>query len=127
MKLRDIAAALGGRLVGDWDLEISGVAGMEHAGAGHLPFLASPKYAPRVRHTKASAILVQEPPAGVEIACIVSENPYLDFARALALFYQPPRPAPGIHRMTYVARTVEVGENCSIGQFAVIGESVRIG
>src|SRR4051794_23554475 len=122
MKLRDIAGALGGRLVGDGDLDISGVAGMEHAGPGQLTFLANPKYAPKVRHTKASAILVPEPPAGIEIACIVSENPYLDFARALALFYQPPRPAPGIHRMAYVAPTAEVGENCSIGPFAVIGE-----
>jgi len=127
MKLRDIAAALGGRLVGDCDLEISGVAGMEHAGAGHLTFLANPKYAPKVRHTKASAILVQEPPAGVEIACIVSENPYLDFARALALFYQPPRPAHGIHPLAYVAPTADIGDNCSIGPYAVVGERVRIG
>src|SRR3954447_24084234 len=127
MKLRDIAAALGGRLVGDGDLEISGVAGMEHAGGGHLTFLANPKYAPKVRHTKASAILVQEPPAGVEIACIVSENPYLDFARALALFYQPPRPAHGIHPLAYVAPTADIGDNCSIGPYAVVGERVRIG
>jgi UDP-3-O-[3-hydroxymyristoyl] glucosamine N-acyltransferase len=127
MKLRDIADALGGKLVGDGDLEISGVAGMEHAGPGHLTFLANPKYAPKVRHTKASAILAQEPPAGVEIACIVSGNPYLDFARALALFYQPPRPASGVHPLAYVAPTAEVGENCSIGPYAVVGERVRIG
>src|SRR3954451_19078068 len=127
MKLRDIADALGGRLVGDGDLEISGVAGMEQAGIGHLTFLANPKYAPKVRHTKASAILVQEPPAGVEIACIVSENPYLDFARALALFSQPPRPAHGIHPLAYVAPTADIGDNCSIGPYAVVGERVRIG
>jgi UDP-3-O-[3-hydroxymyristoyl] glucosamine N-acyltransferase len=127
MKLRDIAGALGGKLLGDGELEISGVAGMEHAGPGHLTFLANPKYAPKVRHTKASAILVQEPPAGVEIACIVSENPYLDFARALALFYQAPRPAAGIHPLAYVAPNAEIGENCSIGPYTVVGERVRIG
>jgi UDP-3-O-[3-hydroxymyristoyl] glucosamine N-acyltransferase len=127
MKLGEIAAALGRRLIGDGDLEISGVAGMEHAGPGQLTFLANPKYAPKVKHTKASAILVTEPPAGVEIASIVSDNPYLDFARALGLFYQPPRPAPGIHAMAYVAPTAEIGENCSIGPFAAVGERVRIG
>ena len=63
----------------------------------------------------------------MEIACLVSANPYLDFARALALFYQPPRPAPGIHPMAYVAPTATIGENCSIGPFAVVGERVRIG
>src|SRR5436190_10964542 len=125
MKLRKIADALGCRLEGDGELEISGVAGMDHAGPGQLTFLANPKYAPKVKHTRASAILVSTPVAG--IACIVSENPYLDFARALALFYQPPRPAHGVNRLAYVAPSAEIGENCSIGPFAAIGERVRIG
>ena len=127
MKLGDIAVALGGRLEGDGEIEISGVAGMEHAGPGELTFLANPKYAHKVKDTRASAILVSERPAGIGIACIVSANPYLDFARALALFYQPPRPARGIHPKAHVAPTAVVGENCSIGPFAVVGEHVRIG
>ncbi len=127
MKLQAIAEALGCRLVGDGEIEISGVLGMEHAGAGHLTFLANPKYAHKVKHTKAAAILVSEPLAALEIACLVSENPYLDFARALALFYQPPRPAAGVHPLAYVAPSAVVGENCSIGPFAVVGEHVRIG
>jgi UDP-3-O-[3-hydroxymyristoyl] glucosamine N-acyltransferase len=127
MKLREIADALGCRLAGDGEIDIKGVAGMEHASAGHLTFLANPKYAPKVKHTKASAILVAEALSGQEIACLVSENPYLDFARALALFYQPPRPKPGVHPMAYIAPTATVGEGCSIGAFAVVGEGVRIG
>src|SRR5205085_12211018 len=50
-----------------------------------------------------------------------------DFARALALFYQPPRPAPGVHPTAYVAPTATLGEQCSIGPFAVVGERVRVG
>jgi UDP-3-O-[3-hydroxymyristoyl] glucosamine N-acyltransferase len=125
MRLHRIAEMLGCRLEGDRDLEISGVSGMEHAVPGQLTFLANPKYAHRVKHTRAGAILVAEPVPG--IACLVSENPYLDFARALALFYQPPRPAPGVHPLSFVAPTAVVGENCSIGPFAVVGERVRIG
>jgi UDP-3-O-[3-hydroxymyristoyl] glucosamine N-acyltransferase len=127
MTLREIADALGCRLVGNGDLQIVGVAGMEHAGPGHLTFLANPKYGPKVKHTKASAILVAAPLHELDIACLVSENPYLDFARALALFYQPPRPAPGIHPMASIAPTATVGEGASIGPFAVVGERVRIG
>jgi UDP-3-O-[3-hydroxymyristoyl] glucosamine N-acyltransferase len=125
MKLQEIAERLGCRVIGDPGLEISGVAGMEHAGAGQLTFLANPKYAHKVKHTRASAILVTEELP--EIACLVSENPYLDFARALALFYQPPRASPGIHPSAYVAPSATVGENCSIGPFAVVEEHVRIG
>src|ERR1035438_1288872 len=56
MKLRQIADALGCRLIGDGEIEIHGVSGMENATAGQLTFLANPKYAPKVKHTKASAI-----------------------------------------------------------------------
>jgi UDP-3-O-[3-hydroxymyristoyl] glucosamine N-acyltransferase len=127
MRLREIADQLGCRLAGDPDLEIAGVAGMEHAGAGHLTFLANPKYGPKVKHTRASAILVSAEIPGVETAFLISSNPYLDFARALALFYQPPRPAAGVHPMAAVAASAVVGENCSIGPFAVVGERVKLG
>jgi UDP-3-O-[3-hydroxymyristoyl] glucosamine N-acyltransferase len=125
MKLREIATALGCRLEGDAEIEIKGVAGMERAQAGDLTFLANPKYAPKVKNTLAGAILVSEPVAG--IASLVSANPYLDFARALALFYQPPSPIRGVHPLAYVAASAEIGENCSIGPFAAVGERVRIG
>jgi UDP-3-O-[3-hydroxymyristoyl] glucosamine N-acyltransferase len=125
MKLREIAAALGCGLAGDGELEIHGVAGLEHAGPGELTFLANPKYAPKVRHTRAAAILTAEPiPAR---ACLVSGNPYLDFARALALFYQPPQPPCGVSPLAWVASSAVLGENCSIAPFAVVGERVRLG
>ena len=97
MKLSEIASRLNCELLGDGEIEITGVAGMEHAGPGELTFLANPKYAPKVKHTRAAAILVAEPVKDHPIASLVSANPYLDFARALEFFYQPPSPAPGIH------------------------------
>ena len=71
-----------------------GVSGMEHAAAGHLTFL-NPKYAPKVKHTRASAILVSEALHGQEIACLVSGNPYLDFSPAPSL---PSTNRPGLPR-----------------------------
>ena len=125
MKLREIATALGCRLEGDGALEIRGVARIEEAGPGELTFLANPKYAPKARHTKAAAILVAEPIPG--LTCLLSENPYLDFARALRLFYQPPQPPAGVHPQASIASSATIGENCSIGPFAVVGERVQIG
>lgn len=127
MRLSDLAAALGCELRGDGAMEITGVAGMEHAGASQLTFLANPKYAPKVKSTAAGAVLVSSFIEGVPAAQLISSNPYLDFARALALFYQPPRPAPGIHPLAFVAPTAKVGENASIGPFAVVGEKAVIG
>lgn len=127
MKLQDIAAALGCELMGDGELEITGIAPMEQASPSELTFLANPKYAHKVKHTKAGAILITEAVRDMPIACLISKNPYLDFARALEMFYQPPRPCPGIHPMASVAASAEVGEGASIGAFAVVGERVKIG
>lgn len=125
MKLDELAAALDCRLEGDGEIEITGVMGMEHATQGQITFLANPKYAPKLKETQASAVLAAQPVPGM--ATLVSANPYLDFARALELFYQPPRPAPGIHPSAAIAATATIGENASIGPFVAIGESVTIG
>jgi UDP-3-O-[3-hydroxymyristoyl] glucosamine N-acyltransferase len=127
MLLRHLASQLGCELLGDGEIEITGVAGMEHAIPGQVTFLANLTYAPKVKQTKASAILVSEPVRDTPIASLLSSNPYLDFARALALFYQPPRPLPGIHPLAAVAAGARIGENASIGPFAVVGERVSIG
>jgi len=127
MRLAEIAERLGCALAGDGGIEISGVSGMERAGPAELTFLANPKYAHRVRNTRAAAILAAEPVTSAPIATLVSSNPYLDFARALALFYQPPVPPPGIHPLAYIAASAEISENASIGPFAYVGERVTIG
>jgi len=131
MKLSEIAGRLDCELSGDGEIEITGVAGMEHAGPAEITFLANPKYAHKVKHTRAGAILVSEPERDVSghsgLARLVSGSPYLDFARALELFYQPPRPAPGVHPLAFVAGTATIGEGASIGPFAAVGERVRIG
>ena len=127
MKLGEIANALGCELRGDANIEITGVAGMEHAAPGELTFLANPKYAHKVKDTRASAILVSEGSRDLPIACLVSHNPYLDFARALELFYQPPKPRPGIDPLASVAKSARIGEGASIGPFAVVSDRVTVG
>jgi len=127
MKLKDLANQLGCVLHGDGEIEITGVAGMEYAREDQLTFLANPKYAHKVKRSRAGAILVEAPLPDVPMACLVSANPYLDFARALAIFYQPPKPKPGLHPLAWVAPSAVIGENASIGAYAVIGERVRIG
>ena len=131
IRLGELAARLSCELHGDPEIEITGVAGVERAGPNELTFLANPKYAPKVKDTRAGAILVKQALAlsrsGPQPASLVSANPYHDFARALALFYQPPRPKPGIHPQASVAPTAQIGDGASIGAFAVVGERVTIG
>lgn len=127
IRLGDLAARLGCELRGDPEIEITGVAGLEQAGPQDLTFLANPKYAPRVKNTRAAAILIAQPLAAPTPASLISKNPYHDHARALAMFYQPPRPEPGIHPQAFIARSARIGEGASVGPFAVVGERAVIG
>ncbi len=127
MKLSDLAAALACELRGDGGLDITGVAGLDQAGPDQLTFLANPKYTHKIEHTRAGAVLVPAWREGLRAAQLISANPYLDFARALALFYRPPRPQPGIHPLASVAGSARIGENASIGPFAVVGDNVVLG
>ncbi len=127
MKLQAIAERLGCRVEGDGAIEITGVAGLDQAGPSELSFLSNPRYAPLLDSTRAAAVIIGEAVASKALSWLVSTNPYLDFARALELFYQPPRLRPGIHPTAAVAESAVVGINAGIGAFCVIGENVVIG
>jgi UDP-3-O-[3-hydroxymyristoyl] glucosamine N-acyltransferase len=128
MKLADIASTLNTRIDnGSPDLEITGVAGIEDARTGQITFLANPRYAASAQTTKASAIIVAEDFPALPTAMLRSKNPYLSFARAIELFYQPPRYPPGIHSTAVVHSSAKIGKGAHIGPYAVVAEDVRIG
>jgi UDP-3-O-[3-hydroxymyristoyl] glucosamine N-acyltransferase len=133
MKLAEIAQKLECRLEGAPDIEIRGVAGIEHAEPGQLTFLANRRYFPLLRTTRASAVIIEEG-ASFEresslpaLASLLSPNPYLAFAHAIELFYQPPRYPPGIHPTAVIAKTARIGEGAHIGPYCFIDEQAVIG
>jgi UDP-3-O-[3-hydroxymyristoyl] glucosamine N-acyltransferase len=127
MKLQLLAEKLGAVLHGDPELEIQGVAGIEDAGAGHLTFVANPKYAQAARSTHASAVLVEPNFQQITAATLRIQNPYLAFARAIDLFYQPPVYAPDIHPTAVIDPSATIGPGAHIGAYVVIGPGVTIG
>jgi len=133
MKLSEVAQKLGCRLEGPSDVEISGVTGIEQAEPGQLTFLANRRYFPLLKTTRASAVLVEEgislarDPSIAPLAALRSANPYLAFAHAIELFYQPPRYAPGIHPTAIIAKSARVGENAHVGPYCFVDEDAQIG
>ena len=125
--LEEIARLLDCELSGNSNVEIGGVAALERAGPHDLTFLANVRYAPKVKDTRAAAVIASEPLRDTRAATLISTNPYYDFARALALFYQAPRPAPGVHHTAVIAPTAVLGANASVGAYAVVGEQTSIG
>ncbi len=128
MKISEIAKAIGVTLENvPGDLEITGVAGIEHAGPSQLTFIANPKYAIQAKRTSAAAIIVDNKFPAEGRPVLRSDNPYLSFSQALALFYAPPRYAPGIHPSAVVHPSAKLGEGSHIGPYVLIDEDVIIG
>ena len=128
MKLSKLAKALQATIDnGSPEIEITGVAGIEEAVAGHVTFVSNPKYAAAARSTRASAVIVSENFPAISTAMLRSKNPYFAFARAVELFYQPPAYAPGIHKTAVVHPTAKIGANAHIGPYAVVERDVTIG
>ena len=128
MKLYNIASALGATLEnGDPETEITGLAGIEEASAGHLTFVSNPKYAAAARMTSASAVIVSEDFPAIRTAVLRSKNPYLAFARAVELFYKVPQYEPGVHPTAVIAATAKLGAKAHVSAYVVIDEDVEIG
>jgi len=128
MKLSKLAKALQATIDnGSPEIEITCVAGIEEALAGHVTFVSNPKYAAAARSTGASAVIVSENFPAISTAMLRSKNPYFAFARAVELFYQPPAYAPGIHKTAVVHPTAKIGANAHIGPYAVVERDVTVG
>ncbi len=127
MKLREIAERLGCAVEGDGNVEIAGVAGIEKAGPGMLTFLSNPKYRKLLGTTRAAAILAAPHAGRMPIPVLRSENPYLDFARAIELFHGTPRFEPGIHATAVIAKTARIGAESHVGPYCFVDEGVEIG
>lgn len=126
MILSEIALRLGCTLRGDGSVEIRRVAGIESAGAGDLTFVANPKYASHLAASRASAVIVA-PQVETALPALLSDYPYLSFARAVALLHPEPRPAPGVDASARVDPTAQLGDGVHVGALVVIGPRVKIG
>ncbi len=126
MNLRELAQRLGCELRGDGDVEVTGVAGIEQAGPGDVTFLANPRYASRLADTRAGAVILA-PGHEARVPCLVTDQPYLAFARAVATLRPPSRPAAGAHPSAQIDPTATLGPGVHVGALAVVGPGVRVG
>jgi UDP-3-O-[3-hydroxymyristoyl] glucosamine N-acyltransferase len=127
LKLRELADRLGCRLDGNSDIDIVRVTGIQDAQAGDLTFFTNLKYAADLKRTRASAVIAAESVEGAPCAVLRTGEPYLAFAKAVALFADPWKPPPGVHRLAAVAESACIDPTASIGPYAVIEEDVSIG
>jgi UDP-3-O-[3-hydroxymyristoyl] glucosamine N-acyltransferase len=139
-RLGDLVERLGGRLAGDADLEVTGIAPLADAGVSHISFLSNSKLRAQAAQSGAAALIVAPLDdafiaASFAGARIVTPNPYVYFARAAQYFEALTAfvPAPGVHATASVAdgatvaSSAHVGPQATIEAGAVIGEGAVIG
>jgi UDP-3-O-[3-hydroxymyristoyl] glucosamine N-acyltransferase len=123
--LGDIAAQLGGELIGDAALRIDRIGPLEGATPSTLSFLSNPRYQSQLTASNAACVIVA--PAMREAAlargaAIVTPDPYLYFAR-LTQWWAARRRVPavaGVHASAVVDASATVASGASIGAFVVI-------
>lgn len=126
-RLRELAEFVDGTVIGDGEIEISGVASIEEAQSEEITFIANPKYLPKLNQTNASAVIVSKEVTKAEKPLLSVANPYLAFAKILALFSYKPYKPKGIDSMTWISPTASLGKNLTLYPFVYIGDHCLIG
>ena len=127
--LSELAALVGGIVVGEGNLPIVGVAPLQSATASELTFL---ERADRIsllqRKSQAGAVIV---PQGIvaEGFSVIQVANVLEAFETIARFFTPPREETvfDISERACIHPTASIGANVAVGHFAVIGEDVVLG
>ena len=130
--LEEIANAVGAQLVGDGDLEVSGVASIESASSQDVVFVEDEKYLSVALASQACAVIAPEfaVSAGEGRAMLISNHPKLAFARAARMLLERPLAevqSGSVHPTAVIHPSASLGSSVSIDAYAVIGEGVQIG
>ncbi len=126
-------AELAGATLGanaDPEREVADVAPLHAAGPGDVSFFENRRYADSLGVSTAGSCLIRPSDTGKAppgMALLVTETPYLSFARVSRAFYPVPAVDPGIAQTAAIDPTAEIGPDCRIDNFAVIEANVSIG
>ncbi|MFZ6016915.1 MAG: UDP-3-O-(3-hydroxymyristoyl)glucosamine N-acyltransferase [Nitrospirota bacterium] len=127
MKLKELASLLNGEVIGDPDIEITGISGINEAQEGDITFISAKRYIKDLRGCSASCVIVKEQIVDINITQLKVSNPYLAFAKLLEYFYVKPQKPIGISKGAIVSDTAEIGKDVSIFPFSYISDGVFIG
>ena len=133
-RLGQLVERLGGQLVGDPDLEVCGIAPLADAGIADISFLSNSKLRAQAGSSKAAAMIVS-PIDDATVAenyrgaRIVTNNPYVYFARAAQFFAALNDVAcvPGIDPSASIAANAQVDPLAHVGPHVTIEDGAVIG
>jgi UDP-3-O-[3-hydroxymyristoyl] glucosamine N-acyltransferase len=126
-RLHEIAEYLEATVVGDGNIEIHDIRGIDEAGEGDLTFIANPKYRKKLESTGASAVIVGHDMVTSDKNLLVVDDPYSSMARALTLLYPEEKPILGISENAWIESDATIAEGTVVYPGVYIGKNVRVG
>lgn len=129
--LEQLAQYVGCEFRGDPNIRITGVASLELAssenGIGDISFLEQASFRKFLTQTRAAAVILRPTDsANCSVGMLITDNPYLVYAKVAALFEKIPKIQSGIHSSTIVDPTAQIDPEASIAECCVIGAGVKI-
>jgi UDP-3-O-[3-hydroxymyristoyl] glucosamine N-acyltransferase len=125
-----IAGLLNGEIVGDKEATVSTVSSIDGGKAGSLAYLTNPRYEQYIYTTEASIVLVDktfEPKESVKATLIKVENVGECVLNLLEMYNAAKPRKKGISKLASIAESATVGEDCYIGDFAVVESGAKLG
>src|SRR5947199_8443464 len=105
----ELAAQVGGRLVGDGNISILRVAGLDSDAAGEIAYVEEEKRFAAATNTKASCVITPEA-ANVQVRCRIEvKNPKLAFALIAEVLHPPKQRGPEIHPSAVISSAAKIG------------------
>ena len=123
----DIAERLGGTVLGDRTMPLTGFQAADRARAGDLTFAENRTFFERAEQSSASAIIIDKSFISERKVLIRVSSARLAFAKVVPLFYPEPGPPTGIHPSAIISDKAEVHPEACIGAHVIIGEGTTIG
>jgi len=125
--LFEIAAVVGGMVVGDETLMISGLSPIENISLNSMVFAEGTDNLKKAEDSHAAAILVATHVDSHNKPVVQVANPLLAFIKLLNHFYPEKKPKAGIHPTAIIADDVILGNNVAIAPYVVIESGSQLG
>lgn len=126
--LEELAKRFGAELVGDKNCRIERVSTLENAGSGAISFLANAKYRRHLHSTCASAVIVlPKYKDNLRTNGLIVANPYLVYAKVVALLYPEAESPSGVHPSAVVDTGAKIDDTATVGPLSVVEDGVTVG
>ncbi len=126
--IKEVSSIIGGEVVGNDGLCITGVSSIENAEEGDISFIKNERFISKALNTKASAVVTHRPIDETDKTLIIVDDPFFSFIKLLQVISDKKQQRPrDIHPSAVISKDSSIGDNISVGANVVIEGNTQIG